>query len=347
MPTSGARSLALGLLLATVLPLTAARAQQLGAASHVNPTPAGSLPLTLDVEVSLAHLHPGASQGGLECGAIVRPGDWVKSHRGEITDYASADKLVLSPAHYLGQSGSAAFALSPRGLRRQRALLDRAHPGGAHRSCDPRSLVAAAGGAHRLLAHAQRSRGGVGSKRRAPRRHGGEHGVRRLQPARGRGAGPERCRDVRAGDAARAGKLLCPRCGGGCSASRRGRGGVCLDRHGRRPSNPPGQNGDANPSQASLNPQPISLQVGFNAAGSFQTPQPQSIQVQLTAGGKLRGTHSGAVSARTSTPPAPSPCRRRSPCRCRCSRAGRFRCRHRFRPALTLQAAGGFLPPAP
>ena len=100
MPANGARALALGLLLATLLPLPPVRAQQLGAASHVNPTPAGSVPLTLDVEVSLAHLHPGATQGSLTCGALVRPGDWIRSQRGAITDYASADKLVLSPAHY-------------------------------------------------------------------------------------------------------------------------------------------------------------------------------------------------------------------------------------------------------
>lgn len=346
MPTSGARSLALGLLLATVLPLTAARAQQLGAASHVNPTPAGSLPLTLDVEVSLAHLHPGASQGGLECGAIVRPGDWIKSHRGEITDYASADKLVLSPAHYLGQSGSAAFALS-RGayggsVRFATALTQAALTDPATRapwSPQPAVLIVCW---LTLNGHAAAWDPSVAPRVAAAENTGfvaSSPLVVAVQDLSAAGMSAQATLHAQGNYFVPGAVALAAQVGGAGAAS-------ASTATAAVPANQPGQNGAANPGQASLNPQPISLQVGFNAAGSFQTPQPQSIQVQLTAGGNFVVPKAASVGANVDaagafTVPAPLALSLSM------QSGGAFQVPAPISTGLTLQAAGGFLPPAP
>jgi len=346
MPTSGARGLALGLLLATVLALTAARAQPLGAASHVNPTPAGSLPLTLDVEVSLAHLHPGASEGSFACGAIVRPGDWVRSHRGEITDYASADRLVLSPAHYLGQSGSAAFALV-RGaysgsVRFSTALTRAALTDPATRapwSPQPMVLIACW---LMLNGHAA-----VWDPSAAPRVATAENTefvassplVIAVQDLGASAVSAQATLHAQGnyfvpGAVAVAARVA----GAGAGSASTATAAV--------PANQPGQNGSANPTQASPNPQPISLQVGFNAAGSFQTPQPQSIQVLLAAGGSFvipaparLGESLAAAGAFTVPAPLSLSLAMQS--------GGAFVVPAPVSTGLTLQAVGGFPPPAP
>ncbi|HYM28209.1 MAG TPA: hypothetical protein VET66_08665 [Steroidobacteraceae bacterium] len=331
-----------------MLALTAARAQQLGAASHVNPTPAGSLPVALDVEVSLAHLHPGASQGALACGAIVRPGDWIKSHRGELIDYASADKLVLSPAHYLGQSGSVPFALargSYRGSVRFSTALSRAaltdpatrapwspqpavlfvcwltlngHAAAWDPSAAPRVATAENTGfvAASPLVLAVQDLSGSGVSARASLHAQGNYFVPGAVAV-----------------AAQAGGA------GAASAS---------SATGAGPSNQPGQSGSANPaqSQASLNPQPISLQMGFDAAGSFQTPQPQSIPVQLTAGGSFvvpAAARVGASFAAAGAFTVPAPLA----LSLQLQSGGAFVVPAPVSTGLTLQAAGGFPPPAP
>ena len=345
MPTSGARGLALGLLLATVLALTAARAQPLGAASHVNPTPAGSLPLTLDVEVSLAHLHPGASEGSFECGAIVRPGDWVRSHRGEITDYASADRLVLSPAHYLGQSGSAAFALV-RGaysgsVRFSTALTRAALTDPATRApWSPQPMVLI------VCWLTLNGRAAVGDPSAAPRVATPENTgfiassplVIAVQDLGASGVSAQASLHAQGNYFVPGAVALAARVAGAGSAS-----SVTA----AVPSNQPGQTGSANPtqSQASLNPQPISLQVGFNAAGSFQTPQAQSIQVQLAAGGSFVVPAAARVgeslaAAGAFTVPAPLALSLSM------QSAGAFVVPAPISTGVTLQAAGGFPPPA-
>ena len=345
MPTSGPRWLALGLLLATVWPPPAARAQQVGAASHVDPTPAGTLALTLDVEVSLARLHPGASQGALQCGAIVRPGDWIKAHRGALTDYASADRLVLSPAHYLGQSGSVPFALTGAaysgsvrfsGALTRAALTDPAtgapwapqpavlfvcwltlngHAATWDASAAPRVATAENTGfvAASPLVVAVQDLSASGVSARASLHAQGNYFVPGAVALAAQVAGP----------------------GTVAAASTTGAG----------PANQPGQSGSANPTQSqSLNPQPISLQVGFNAAGSFQTPQAQSLQIQLAAGGSFVVPTSASVGASLAAagafivpaPLAPS---------LQMQAGGAFVVPAPVSTGLTLQAAGGFAPP--
>ena len=364
MPASGPRWLALGLLLATVVQLPPARAQQVGAASHVNPTPAGSLPLTLDVEVSLAHLHPGASRGALACGAIVRPGDWVKSHRGEITDYASADKLVLSPAHYLGQSGSAAFVLARgaySGSVRFSSALSRAA------LTDPATGAAWSPQLAVLFVCWLTLNGHAATwdPSAAPRVATAENTgfvaasplVVAVQDLSASGVSARATLHAQGNYFVPTAVAVAAQAGGAGTAS-------ASTATGSGPSNQPGQSGNANSSQASLDPQPISLQVGFNAAGSFQTPQAQSIQVQLAAAGSFVVPAAASVGASLAaagafTVPAPlalslpmqsggtfqvpAPLALSLPMQS----GGAFQVPAPISTGLTLQAAGGFLPPAP
>jgi len=345
MLTSGPRWLALGLLLAMLLPLPATRAQQPGAASHVTPAPAGSLPLTLDVEVSLAHLHPGASQGGLACGAIVRPGDWIKAHRGELTDYASADKLVLSPAHYLGQSGSVPFALT-RGAYSgsvrfataltQAALIDPA----THAPWSPQPAVLFVCWLT-LNGHAA-TWDASATPRVATAENTGFVAASPLVVA---------VQDLSGSGVSRAslhaqGNYFVP---GAVALAAQVVGAATVaasSTTGAGPSNQPGQSGGANPTRSqSLNPQPISLQVGFNAAGSFQTPQPQLLQIQLAAGGSFlvptpAGVGASLAAAGAFTVPAPLALSLQM------QSGAAFVVPAPVSTGLTLQAAGGFPPPA-
>ena len=346
MPASGARALALGLLLATLLPLPPVRAQQLGAASHVNPIPAGSVPLTLDVEVSLAHLHPGATQGSLTCGALVRPGDWIRSQRGAISDYASADKLVLSPAHYLGQSGSAPFALT-RGaysgtVRFATALTKAALIDPATRAAwspQPAVLIVCW---LTLNGHAA-----VWDPSAAPRVATAENtGFVASSPL------VVAVQDLGVQVSAQAtlhatGNYFVPAAvaltaqvaGAGAASASSVTGAV--------PSTQPGQTGSAPPAQgqSSRRPQPMSLQATLSAAASFQTPQAQSLQLPLTAGGSFVVPAAASVGANLAaagsfTVPAPLAL---SPS---LQSGGSFVVPAPISTGLALQAAGDFAPRA-
>jgi len=76
--------------------------------------PSGPLPVRQDVTLSLIRLHPAATTGALECGAVAQTREWVDGHRDSLTDYDSAQRWVLSTAHYYGQKALLGFQVANR-----------------------------------------------------------------------------------------------------------------------------------------------------------------------------------------------------------------------------------------
>jgi len=74
----------------------------------------GPLPVRLQVTLKLSALHPAATKGALECGAVARTRDWVDSHRDSLTDYDSVTHWVLTPAHYYGERAILEFPITNR-----------------------------------------------------------------------------------------------------------------------------------------------------------------------------------------------------------------------------------------
>ena len=62
--------------------------------------------------MSLTRLHPAATTGALECGAVAQTREWVDGHRGRLTDYDSVQRWVLSTAHYYGQKALLGFQVA-------------------------------------------------------------------------------------------------------------------------------------------------------------------------------------------------------------------------------------------
>jgi hypothetical protein len=86
-------------------------AQPIGAAPVGPDRPAAVI---LNVDVDLQDLHPAASQGALNCGAVVQTPDWITAHRADLIDYDSFVKWVIYAAHYLGQDSKATFPVTER-----------------------------------------------------------------------------------------------------------------------------------------------------------------------------------------------------------------------------------------
>jgi hypothetical protein len=70
--------------------------------------------VSVNVDVDLQNLHPAASQGALNCGAVVQSHEWIGAHRADLTDYDALMKWVLYSAHYLGQDRLVTFPVSAR-----------------------------------------------------------------------------------------------------------------------------------------------------------------------------------------------------------------------------------------
>jgi hypothetical protein len=70
--------------------------------------------VSLNVALDLQDLHPAATQGAIDCGAVLQPPDWVAAHQPELTNYDAFTKWVLYPAHYLGQARSVTFPVTGR-----------------------------------------------------------------------------------------------------------------------------------------------------------------------------------------------------------------------------------------
>lgn len=81
--------------------------------------PAAGAPLPvsvrLDVTLNLSRLHPAATTGAIECGAVAQTRSWVDANRSGLVDYASTQRLVLSQAHYFGQYARVTFPITGRG----------------------------------------------------------------------------------------------------------------------------------------------------------------------------------------------------------------------------------------
>jgi hypothetical protein len=108
----GARSACAALL--GVLAVPPVFAQSSGLATHVTP-PGRGLPVKLSVDVALDSLHPAASQGALECGAIAGAARTLGASRETITDHEAFVRVLHGPAHYLGQSSTVPFPIADRG----------------------------------------------------------------------------------------------------------------------------------------------------------------------------------------------------------------------------------------
>jgi hypothetical protein len=70
--------------------------------------------VSLNVALDLQDLHPAATQGAIDCGAVLQPPDWIAAHQPELTNYDALTKWVLYPAHYLGQARSVTFPVTAR-----------------------------------------------------------------------------------------------------------------------------------------------------------------------------------------------------------------------------------------
>jgi len=81
-----------------------------GAAVAAPPAP---VPASVAVSLDLAALHPAVTRGSLVCGALAQPLGAV----GALVDYDSFARLVLSPAHYQGQSGEVPFTVAGRAFK--------------------------------------------------------------------------------------------------------------------------------------------------------------------------------------------------------------------------------------
>ena len=112
-----AASLALASLTALVMPtLHGVRAASTPTATPVSAAAvsSGSLAVRLDVTLNLSGLHPAATKGALECGAVAQTRSWVDGHRDGLIDYDSVSRSVLSPAHYFGQKAQLEFPIANR-----------------------------------------------------------------------------------------------------------------------------------------------------------------------------------------------------------------------------------------
>ena len=115
---SWARGVSALLVLALVAPAIPVSAQvkattgyTLAPQSSSTPT---ALPLQLQINLKLSALHPAATQGGLQCGAVAQTRAWVDAHRALLTDYDALSRWVLAGAHYAGQQAALSFAITNR-----------------------------------------------------------------------------------------------------------------------------------------------------------------------------------------------------------------------------------------
>jgi hypothetical protein len=69
---------------------------------NATPLAPGSVPVSLTVSVNLSGLHPAATKGALECGAVAQTKTWIDAHRDSLVDYDTLYRWVLGPAHYYG-----------------------------------------------------------------------------------------------------------------------------------------------------------------------------------------------------------------------------------------------------
>src|SRR5664279_1607363 len=129
-------------MLAATLLLIALPAAHLRAATAPGPAigtttlpAAGSVVVSLTVSLSLSGLHPAATKGALECGAIAQTKAWVDANRDKFVDYDSVYHAVLGTAHYYGgkailefpvAAGSYAGALTYTSTLSGAALVDSA-----------------------------------------------------------------------------------------------------------------------------------------------------------------------------------------------------------------------------
>ena len=74
----------------------------------------GPVPVQLRIQLNLTALHPAATTGALVCGALAQTRDWVEAHRDSLTEYATFDRLVRYPSHYVGQQATLAFPITGR-----------------------------------------------------------------------------------------------------------------------------------------------------------------------------------------------------------------------------------------
>jgi hypothetical protein len=102
-----------GVLISVVLALGLSQLtpRSIGAATAGTDRPAA---VNLSVDVDLKDLHPAASEGALQCGAVVQTPDWIAAHRADLVDYDSFVKWVGYAAHYLGQDTKVAFPVTER-----------------------------------------------------------------------------------------------------------------------------------------------------------------------------------------------------------------------------------------
>jgi len=90
-------------------PVVSAPANPLGS----GPT-TGPVPVQLRVQLNLTALHPAATTGALVCGVLAQTRDWVEAHRDSLAEYASFDRLVRYPSHYVGQQATLVFPITGR-----------------------------------------------------------------------------------------------------------------------------------------------------------------------------------------------------------------------------------------
>lgn len=79
---------------------------------NATPLAPGSMPVSLTVGVSLSGLHPAATKGALECGAVAQTNAWIDAHRDSLIDYDSVYRWVLGPAHYYGDKAILEFPVA-------------------------------------------------------------------------------------------------------------------------------------------------------------------------------------------------------------------------------------------